>query len=134
MYRIEYYKDRRGKEPVKDYIDKLAVKGDKNSRIQFTKIMEYIDQLSAHGLQLREPFVKHLRGEIWELRPLRDRILFVAWDGEGFMLLHHFMKRTQKTPRKEIDTAQRRYDDALQQKGERIGAEREKGDAGNGRE
>ena len=26
-----------------------------------------------------EPFIKHLEGEIWELRPLRDRILFAAW-------------------------------------------------------
>ena len=44
-----------------------------------------------------EPFIKHLEGDIWELRPLRDRILFAAWLDDGFILLHHFVKKTQKT-------------------------------------
>jgi phage-related protein len=52
-----------------------------------------------------EPYIKHLDGEIWELRPTRDRILFAAWDGSGFVLLHHFMKKTQKTPKREIERA-----------------------------
>lgn len=58
-----------------------------------------------------EPYVKHLEGEIWELRPLRDRILFVAWDGKNFILLHHFVKKTQKTPRKEIEKAKKEFSD-----------------------
>lgn len=48
------------------------------------------------------PFVRHLQDEIWELRPLRDRILFVAGSEESYYLLHHFIKNTQKTPRREI--------------------------------
>ena len=47
--------------------------------------------------------MKHLEGDIWELRPLRDRILFAAWVGDSFVLLHHFVKKTQKTPQREID-------------------------------
>ncbi len=38
-----------------------------------------------HGTAAGEPYVKHLDGEIWELRPLRDRILF--WHG---MEIHLF--------------------------------------------
>ena len=49
--------------------------------------------------------------EIWELRPLRDRILFVAWVDGSFVLLHHFVKKTQKTPRREIEKAKRELKD-----------------------
>lgn len=40
--------------------------------------------------------MKHIDGEIWELRPLRDRIFFVAWVDDSFVLLHQFMKKSQK--------------------------------------
>lgn len=58
-----------------------------------------------------EPFIKHLEGEIWELRPLRDGILFAAWLDDGFILLHHFVKKTRKTPRRELMKAQKALDD-----------------------
>lgn len=43
-----------------------------------------------------------LDGEIWELRPIRDRILFARLMDGRFVLLHQFMKKTQKTPKREI--------------------------------
>jgi len=109
--RIVYYKDYRGKEPVKDYIDKLAAKKDKDSRINFLKIREYMRILSIHGISAGEPYIKHIKGDIWELRPIRNRIMFAGWDGERFILLHHFIKKTRQTPKEEIETAQRRLDD-----------------------
>lgn len=57
---------------------------------------------------------KHLDGEIWELRPLRDRILFVCRVGGGYVLLHHFMKKTQKTPAREIEKAKRELADLIE--------------------
>lgn len=39
------------------------------------------------------------------------RILFAAWNGRGFVLLHVFMKQTQKTPQKEIERAKRNLND-----------------------
>lgn len=48
---------------------------------------------------------------IFELRPLMDRILSAAWNGSGFVLLHVFMKRTQKTPQREIERAERNFTD-----------------------
>ena len=53
------------------------------------------------------PYIKHLDTEIWELRPLRDRILFAYWDNNKFILLSYFMKQTQKTPPREIEKAKR---------------------------
>ena len=75
------------------------------------KIYEYIKYLSEVGQGAREPYVKHLDGDIWELRPIRDRILFAAWNGQSFILLHHFIKKTQKTPQREIDRAKRNLAD-----------------------
>jgi phage-related protein len=58
--------------------------------------------------------VKHLDGEIWELRPLQDRILFAKWIHGGFVLLHHFVKKTRKTPTREIEQAKKNLQDFIQ--------------------
>lgn len=111
MYKIYFYRDKNGKEPVLDYLRELSKKRDKNSRIKANKIQDYIEVLRQHGTRIGEPYVKHLDGEIWELRPIRDRILFAAWNGENFVLLHCFMKRTRKTPPREIEQAKRNLAD-----------------------
>lgn len=111
MYQIYFYKDPNGKEPVREYINELAAHRDKNSRIKLAKIRDYLKVLSEYGTRAGEPYVKHLDGDIWELRPIRDRILFAAWNGKNFILLHHFMKRTRKTPPREIAVAKRNLAD-----------------------
>ena len=78
MYKIRFYKDKNGNRPIVDYLHKLAKKTDKDSRIKATKINDYIQFLRKDGLSIGEPYIKRLDNEIWELRPLRDRILFAA--------------------------------------------------------
>lgn len=111
MYDIIFYEDKKGRSPVRDYTNVLAFKNDKNSRIKFQKIKRDIEFLTERGTRVGEPIVKHVSGEIWELRPLRDRILFAAWVGDSFVLLHTFHKETQKTPRSEIEKAERELAD-----------------------
>ena len=111
MYKIYFYTDRSGHEPVYEYMAELAKNKDKDSRIKLDKINDYIELLSRYGTQAGEPYVKHLDGEIWELRPLRDRILFVGWVNCSYVLLHQFMKKTQKTPAREIEKAKRELAD-----------------------
>ncbi len=111
MYNIIFYEDRKGRSPVRDYTNALAMKSDKNSQIKFNKIQREIGFLTERGTRIGAPVVKHLRGEIWELRPLRDRILFAAWVGDSFVLLHTFQKETQKTPPDEIEQAERELSD-----------------------
>lgn len=106
VYSVKFYKDKNGKEPLKEYLQELGSRTDKNSRINFNKIRDYIQTLSLYGTRAGELFVKHIDGEIWELRPLRNRILFFAYDGEQIILLSHFIKKTQKTPKREIEKAQ----------------------------
>ena len=97
--------------PAHEYLKDLAGRKDKDSRIKLNKHNDYLQALAEYGLKLGEPYVKHLQGDIWELRPLRDRSLFAVWNGESFVILHTFMKKTQKTPKREIEQALREFAD-----------------------
>ncbi len=114
LHGIYYYTDKKGKSPIKEFLKELSSKKDKNSRIQLNKILEYIKFLGKCGTEIGEPYIKHLDGRIWELRPIRNRILFAYWFNGGFVLLHHFLKKTQKTPQKEIDRAKRELAELLE--------------------
>lgn len=118
MHKVFFYKDKNGNEPVAEYITELARRKDKDSRIKLNKIRDYIKILSEYGTRAGEPYLKHIDGEIWELRPLRDRIFFVAWINDTYILLHCFMKQTQKTPAREIEKAKRELAD-LTERGEK---------------
>lgn len=111
---IFFYKDKNGNEPVKDFIEELCKKNTKDSRINLNKIQDYIQILARLGKTAGEPYMKHLEGEIWELRPLKNRIFFVSYINDSFVLLHHFLKKTKKTPRKEIEKAIKEYKEILE--------------------
>ena len=78
MFDVFFYRDKDGREPVLEYIRELTGNTDKDSRIKANKILDYIRYLQEAGTQAREPYAKHLDGDIWELRPIRDRILYAA--------------------------------------------------------
>jgi len=111
VYRIIFYRDAKGNQPIKEYLTQLADNTDKDSRIKLNKIDYYLQALREHGTMAGEPFVKHIDGDIWELRPLRDRFFFFCWRGDKFILLHHFVKKTNKTPPQEIEQAKRNLKD-----------------------
>ena len=70
-----------------------------------------MDMLEKMGTRVGEPVTKHLTGEIWELRPLKNRILYAYYEDDKFIVLHHFVKKTQKTPKREIEKAIRNLSD-----------------------
>ena len=115
MYKIIFYRDRKGEEPVIEYMDALEAENTKDARIRLTKIRAYIKALADKGLPLTTDYCKHLDGEIWELRPTKDRVLFAGWDGGIFVLLHCFTQKGQKTPAREIERAKREYKDFAEQ-------------------
>jgi phage-related protein len=86
----------------------------KDARIQYHQILTHIRALEAYGTRIGEPKVKHIDGSLWELRPLAHRILFFYWRDNKFTLLHHFIKKTQKTPPKEIEQAKKYMKDYLE--------------------
>ena len=79
-------------------------------RAAFRRIVEMI---TGYGLErMREPYVKHLEGPVWEMRMKgKDgiaRAAYVTATGRRVVVVHVFPKKTQKTPRREIETALRR--------------------------
>ena len=112
MYQIIFYTNKNGKSEVFEYIENLRDnRKNKDARIKVNKITAYINQLSKYGLSIGEPYIKHIDEDIWELRPLRDRILFAYYDNNKFIILSYFMKQTQKTPKKEIEKAKKLLED-----------------------
>jgi phage-related protein len=79
-------------------------------RARFQRIVELIQ---AHGLErVRESYVKHLEGALWEMRMKGRsgiaRAAYVTAVGRRVVVVHVFQKKTQKTPRREIITALKR--------------------------
>ena len=113
LYEVEFYYDRHGKSEIVDFLDDLKEKSETNktARINREKILAYIGALARYGTRIGVPYVKHIDGEIWELRPLGNRIFFFYWKDNKFVLLHHFIKKTQKTPSREIAKAQNNLKD-----------------------
>jgi phage-related protein len=82
-------------------------------RASFERIVRLVQ---AFGLErVHEPYIKHIEGRIWEMR-LRGRdgiarALYVTATGRRVVVLRVFTKKTQKTPRREIELAQRRAEE-----------------------
>jgi phage-related protein len=116
MYEVIFYSDNKGAEPIAEIIRDLRQKSytDKNARINFNKIVAYINLLSRMGTRIGVPVTKHLDGDIWELRPLDNRILYAYYRDNKFILLHHFIKKTKKLPPKELEQAKRNLTDYLE--------------------
>jgi phage-related protein len=79
------------------------------------KILRIVDMLVEYGpTNVREPYVKHLEGhkKLYEIRAKgKDgigRVFYFTWYGEKIILLHGFMKRSMKTPHREIDVSVQR--------------------------
>jgi phage-related protein len=112
VYKVVYYENQQGVSEVEKYINSLNGKTDKDSRIKANKIAEFIRRLQAYGTRIGKPTIDKIEGtDLWELRPLKDRIFFAYWKGNMFVLLHHFVKKSNKTPKNEIEQAERNLKD-----------------------
>lgn len=119
MYNIEFYENADGVSELWEFLDGLQQKSatNKDARIQHKQISQYIQLLEDHGTRLGENITKHLEEDIWELRPGNNRVFFFYHKDNTYVLLHHFRKKTRKTPRREIDKAKAKRDDWISRKG-----------------
>lgn len=105
---IDFYKTRDGKEPVADFLDSLP-------RKHKAKAFWELDLLAEKGRKLKEPYVKHIEGELWELRIKFasdiSRIFYFIPNETNVILLHGFIKKTRKTPANQIEIAKKRLAD-----------------------
>lgn len=96
MYKIIFYQNTNGENEVLNHINYLNQHTNKDNRIKLEKITAYMRLLQNNGLALGEPYIKHLCDNLWELRPLRDRILFAYVKDNTFLLLTYFIKKNSK--------------------------------------
>lgn len=104
IFKVEYYKSNDGKYPVEEFI--LS----QNIKMQ-AKIFRNLELLESKGNELREPFSKHLEDGIFELRSKVGsditRVLYFFVIGEKIILTNGFVKKSQKTPKCEIEIAKK---------------------------
>lgn len=112
-WKVVFYKDKRGRNPVWEFIFGLSKKHQ-------AKIVRAFDLLKEFGLTLGTPHIRSIGGhrKLWELRVQvaknAYRVLYFAHTGQRFVMLHAFLKKTQKTPRQEIAIAEERMRDFLE--------------------
>ena len=119
MFQIDFYRNVRGECDIEEFLEGLSQKAENNkdARIQYKQAIQYIQFLEDYGTKLGENVTKHLDEDIWELRPGNNRVLFFFFKDDTYVLLHHFRKKTQKTPRREIERAKTERDDWISRKG-----------------
>jgi len=83
------------------------------------RLIRLLEMVEAVGLeQVHEPHVKHLEGKLWELRAKATegiaRGLYVTVTGKRVVVLHVFVKKSQKTPRAALEIARQRMKQVLQ--------------------
>lgn len=102
MYNIKFYQSENGKEPVREFIDGLDTK-------MKAKVVREITLLRDNGRELREPHCKYIDKGIFELRikfsSNISRIFYFFYVDNNIILTNGFIKKTQKTPIREIDRA-----------------------------
>lgn len=115
MYTVEFYENADGKSELWSFLEELRIKSQKSkdARIQYRQISLYIQLLQEYGTHLQDNITKHIDDGIWELRPGNNRIFYFFFENDTFVLLHQFRKKTQKTPRREIEKAKAERSDYL---------------------
>ena len=115
MFNVEFYETQDGKSQIWEFLEDLRIKAatSKDARIQHKQASLYIELLQQNGTHLNENITKHLEDGIWELRPGNNRVFYFFFQDSTFVLLHQFRKKTQKTPKREIEKAKRERDDYL---------------------
>lgn len=101
---VKFFMLASGNEPVKDWL-RLLPSEDKKIIGEDVKTVEF-------GWPLGMPLVRKLSKDLWEVRSDLDgrriaRILFTV-KGRNMVLLHGFIKKSQKTPKKDLGLANTR--------------------------
>ena len=113
-FEVIFYDKPDGTEPVKEFLDSLEVK-------MRAKVLRTVQLLADNGTQLREPYSKPLEDGIYELRAKVgsdiSRVLYFFVIGRTVILTNGFVKKTQKTPRAEIEKAKQYRKEFLSREG-----------------
>src|SRR5512146_1259995 len=97
---VVFYRSEAGNEPVREWLKGL-------SREDKRRIGEDI-KTAQLGWPLGMPLIRKIQKDLWEVRTTVEngiaRVFFTVEDG-SMILLHGFVKKSQKTPQHELKTA-----------------------------
>jgi phage-related protein len=99
-YKVFFFQTSNRRYPVKEFIESQEF------NLQ-ARINKSIRLLIDYGVSLRQPYVKKISGNIYELRirgSIPVRIFYVRIQN-NFCLLHAYKKKSQKIPRRELMVA-----------------------------
>ena len=103
-FEVEFFEQADGTAPVEAFLLSQDIK-------MRAKLYHMIELLEEYGNALREPYSKCLEDGIFELRAKQGsditRILYFFVVGNRVILTNGFVKKTQKTPAKEIALAKK---------------------------
>jgi phage-related protein len=119
MYEIIFYEDKNNVSRLWEFLDDLLIKSvtSKDARVQYKQIVYYIELLKQNGTNMPSNITKNIVENIWELRPGNNRVFYFYCKNNKFVLLHQFHKKTQKTPKHEIEKALSERDDFISRQG-----------------
>ena len=108
-FKLIAYEKESGEVPVEEFLDSV------NPKMR-AKIFGLLGILQEKGNMLREPYSKHLEDGIFELRCKFDitRVLYFFYYEGKIILTNGFVKKTQKTPKEEIQIAKDRRKDFIE--------------------
>jgi phage-related protein len=85
----------------------------RDMRARLVRLTAIIEQIGFQGLPAES--VKHLEGKLWELRMTgRDgisRAIYLTATGRRVVIVRVFIKKSQKTPPRELELARQRAKD-----------------------
>lgn len=119
-YKIVFYKDSAGDCEIRDFFHKLDISNQRNDVALLKKVKHQMDMLEKLGPKLNEPQSKALIGyeyPINELRPMPERFFYARWQGNKYVLLHHYTKKMYKTDPRELHKALNKLNDWYTRKG-----------------
>lgn len=106
QWQVEFYELEDGNSPVLDWYS------GQDAKVQ-AKFARIFDLLEENGTSVKYPYVDSITDtKLFEIRVEQQtniyRILYFAYTGRRFILVHGFQKKTQKTPKRHIDMAESR--------------------------
>ena len=97
-------------ETLNETVDAELAELPTDMRARLVRISELIESVGLSNV--REPHVRHIRGQLWEIRLKGKadlaRALYVTARAQRVVIVRAFIKKTEKTPTGEIDLALQR--------------------------
>jgi phage-related protein len=108
--KVTFYQTSSGRVPVREFIDSLSIQ----DQAKFWAVYKFIQE---NGLDCPNVQFRQLKGKLWEIKfssvGVGYRIAYVLIERDLMVWLHAFKKKTQQTPKNDLDMAVKRMKEVL---------------------